>query len=700
MKLKELQLRNWLLFREADISFKQAGSVIGIVGHYVDEDARSNRSGKSTFTEAIRFLFYGRGRDNQGQKLINRTAQEDGEDMSVTGILALQDGREIVVTRGRSHDNKGFLEISGMEGAKIAEGDEYLAELIGFDAVEYDSTCFFQQGDTHRFMLARPAEKRDLIQRWLRQDRWGRRQAFADGQCRALRTEGEGLTMALAAIPEIGKSTAQLEKDLAGAKRRHGKAKGRLGDALEAREMAQAALHELERARDTHERADVLEGRIRAATEKLDTARQKSKARQKAKAKRDREREKWEELREGMDLGVRERSKAISGEQAKELQLIERRDQLDGLKGVCPVLEQECPRVGNEAVEPLNVELERIKCHLVQLEEEATQFQDDYREVVKQARDKVRKAEREIERNEYAPPSTFRETIDELTTEIEETLASLAGYHDKEEIPALIAQAEKEATAQRERITRARELESDAGQLMAQARSELEQAKQATRKRKELTDRLADVERDRVAWAYCKYMMGSRGIPGAIMESSFGILEGDINAILERMNTDLSVRFQPYRETRQWEKTCLACGSGFEKTRQRKCEGCGEARQRKRVDQLILQIVDQFEGQLSEFGLDSGGGKTLLSFAVRLALMFMKTREAAGDLPPIILDEILADLDSINRAAVLGLVQNVLIKRYGIEQAFVISHSREVQESLEDVLVVTRHNSHSTVAWA
>ncbi len=698
MKLKELQLRNWMLFREADLSFAHTGNVIGIVGHYVDEDARSNRSGKSTVTEAIKYLLYGKGR-GQGSKLINRSSQQDGEDMAVRGILQLRDGREVEVTRGRTHDNKGFLEISEMEGAKISEGDEYLTELIGFDDQEYESTCFFSQGDIHRFMLARPGEKRDLIQRWLRQDRWTHRLAFADGRSKALRSESEALRMALSSIPEVGKSTAQLKKDVAGAERRHGKAKERLDVALSAWETARDSLSELEKARDTHDQVDALERRLRVATEKLAIARKKSKVRQKAKARWDRVGDRLAVMVEELAEGSEERRTKISLE-FREQQLIERRlGKVHEVSGVCPVLGEQCSRVGPEAVEPLEKELNRIKHYLVQLGEELAEFRNERVTATAVTAKELRKHTKEIERNEYAPPSMFKEIIEELTTEIEEAYAGTGG-HQREELPDLIQRAEKEISAQRDRIGRARELESDALQLATQAQSELKQAMQATTRRKELTDKLADVERDRTAWDYVKYMFSSRGIAGAIMEASFGKLEENINFILDRMNTDLSVRFQPYRETRQWEKTCLACGAEFEKTRQNKCESCGETRQRKRVDQLILNVIDEYEGQISEFGLDSGAGKTLLSFAVRLALMFLKIRESAGDIPIVVMDEVLADLDEINRAAVLDLVQNVLVQRYGVQQVFVISHNADVQNSIEDVLVVTRHHAHSTVGWA
>jgi DNA repair exonuclease SbcCD ATPase subunit len=699
MKLRSLQLRNWLLFQEADITFNGVGNVIGVVGEYADESARSNRSGKSTITEAIPYLFYGKGRGKQLQ-LINRSAIEDGEDMLVSGVVALADGREFTIKRGRTYDNKPILEVEGLEGAKVADADQFLAELIGFDRSEYTSTCFFEQGDIHAFMVAQPAEKRALIQRWLRQERWSVRQKYADERVKELRSETEGYKLALQSLSTAadGKSIADLKAQLKEANRKHSKAKERLDRISSDRDSIRDEITSLERECESYDRLDTINAKLKREREKLSTARKKSKIRQKAESRRERSHEAWEDLRGEVDAETSKRKGEITGHQA-ELRSVETRlDKLSGLKGVCPFLEAECNRVGNEAVEPLRKTAQSTKRHLMTLCYELEEYEKEQGASLRELRKAVKTAEREIKAHEFPAPSYFKDAIKELEDEAEALATKLTT--DRDQLDERIRELNHEIANMRQQIVAARELSDEATGDVARSKAELEQAEQAQQRRTELEKKLAQAEQDKACWSYCKYMFGPRGIPGAIMESNFSALESDINFILERMNTNLSTRFLPYRETQKWEETCVACGWKFEATKQRQCDKCKEARQRKRVDQLILQVVDEYEGQISEFGLDSGGGKTLLSFAVRLALMFMKVRESTGDIPPVVLDEVLADLDPINRAAVLDMVTNVLVKRFGVGQVLVISHNREVQESLEDVLVVTRHNFHSEVGWA
>lgn len=701
MKLANLQLQNWLLFREADLSFTHAGSVIGIVGQFAEEQARSNRSGKSTIPEAIRYLFYGKGRSGQQVNLINRTAREDGEDMTVSGLAVLHDGRELRITRGRTYDNKPILDIENLEGEKVKDADRYLAELIGFEYDEYTSTCFFEQGDIHRFMLARPAEKRELIQRWLRQERWAKRCSFSDMKLKELRSEAEGLRIALQSLPEGsgGHSVAQLKAILKEAERKHDTAKERLDSALKAKEGVTLRATALNAVGEAMDRLERLQGDLTKAREKLQTARKKSKARQKARAVRERKQAEYEKQRDLVELERRVKGAGIANVEAQRDANEAKLKRLSKLSGVCPFLEEECGRVDTDSLVPLREEGEGIKRHLTTLKGELAKYVSESSEGLSRLQTAVKKAQRQLDDNEYPKLSHFKERIDDLKSR-EAELGEAIGDHTREGLEAERDELAETITSYGKRVTRARELETEAATDLGIAKTQLTEAKRAAKRRTELTAKLRQAEEDSAGWAYCKYMFGPRGIPGAIMETNFATLETDINFILERMNTDLSVKFQPYRETQKWESLCLECGARYEKSRARECEKCGQPRQRKRVDQLILQVVDQYEGQVSDFGMDSGGGKTLLSFAVRLALMFLKVRENTGDIPPIVLDEVLSSLDPINRVAVLDLVQNVLVARYGVQQVFMISHQPEIQDSVEDVLVVTRHNFHSTVAWA
>ena len=113
----------------------------------------------------------------------------------------------------------------------------------------------------------------------------------------------------------------------------------------------------------------------------------------------------------------------------------------------------------------------------------------------------------------------------------------------------------------------------------------------------------------------------------------------------------------------------------------------------------MLTIHDTMEGHTSDFELDSGGGQVLISFAVRLALLFLKVRTNHGEVPPIILDELVGALDPVNRQAIMNIVVNILTQEYGVKQIFWISHNEEVLDLLENAVCVTRFNDHSLVNW-
>ena len=90
-------------------------------------------------------------------------------------------------------------------------------------------------------------------------------------------------------------------------------------------------------------------------------------------------------------------------------------------------------------------------------------------------------------------------------------------------------------------------------------RYKLGQAEKSLARRKELKGKIEDLEGQREAWLYTVMMFGDRGIPGEIMKASFASLEEDINLILDRLHTNMSVGFQPWKETNRWESECLVC---------------------------------------------------------------------------------------------------------------------------------------------
>jgi len=694
MFLREIEIQNFGIIREAHLLFPESNPVVGLVGRYeAEEDSgRSNRAGKSTFVEAIEYLLFGKARTRHHGKLINRTARAAGEGMKVRGIYVLQDGREIEIIRSRTNDGKGTASVTGFEGSGWAEVNERIAELIGFSHEEYKNTAYFSQGDIHSFMVSTPKEKRGLLLDWLDQTRWEVRSEFAKQRAGEASNKAQQLAGTLNALPEPEGDPEELEaqaeeaKDAAEITREEIKIAEEKLEALKAeyREVIKAAQAMVERKQLTDQITEVeaaLEEAERNAEKKLQLEEEVRSERKRLKEVKAKQAEKLQAARDAY-LTVRDaRNKA--------------RDRYQAAKqtgGVCPVLSEPCERVDPEQTNSLKERAGEMRGVYEAAREEFDEIKGRQEEEVL-----------EIESSIQALEGKMRGLGNTDTQRLEEMLDRLDGWLQavNSKIPdggrdvGIINNEKMDAGEEIKRLNRL------LGQYETEARAFQDAAQRARdyAERKERIGKSLEAARlDLGAWQYCKFMFGDRGIPNEFIKGAFETLESDINYILSRMNCGLSIEFRPYRETKNFESSCLACGSEFS-PRERKCSICKEPRQRKRVEQLVLIIHDAAEGTQSDFSLDSGGGQTLISFAVRLALLFFKVRQGSGEVPPIVLDEIAGMLDPVNRQAVIDVILHILTEEYGIKQIFWISHNSEILDLIENGIAVTRQGAYSTVDW-
>lgn len=694
MWIKELYIQNFQVIRKAELSFSQDNRVIGIVGRYDDptHEGRSNRAGKSTFVDAIEYLFYGVGRKRSHRDLINRTAAEAGESMVIRGTMVFNDGTEITVTRIRENDGTPGVEVSGREGLKWAAVNEYMEEVIGFTYEENRNTAYFSQGQIHKFMESEPREKRKLLLTWLNQERWEDRRKYSKEEADTHGRKAEALATALAALPTPEEDADRLEDLLADARdevaelqERNGVIEGTISAlTAELREAREAVRLEAERKRLNTE-AVRLEAALEIATVNAKRAAEISDALEAARAA-------WNAESETLTAAVTEVSGRLAAVKERAKAARSRFQSIRGAGGVCPVLNEGCDRVGGDASGTAAEDLAAMEVEAAKVEAEVVS--------TNQARAAARVAwkmeigalEAERDRLGNVDVSYYQGELDRVDLQLDALKDKLSG-----EV--------RTAEAVQEDLNQSQSKRAEISEQLGQWRQQIRGYETAIQRAAEYAERRERLEQDltyhkgmTAAWSYCVYMFGNRGIPAEHIKAAFESLEADVNYILDRLHSGLTIEFRPYREGKDKEKYCLVCGAEFQ-ARQRKCPECGEDRQPKVVEQLVLNIHDTMEGHVSDFELDSGGGKVLISFAVRLALLFLKVRANQGEVPPIILDEIAASLDPVNRQAVINTVVNILTQEYGVRQIFWISHTEEILELLENALVVTRYSDHSTVDW-
>ena len=160
MHITGVQLTNWLRYT-GDHEIALDPTVYGIVARYAADARRSNWAGKTAFIEAIRFALYG----------VHRFAKED--DWITRGIafgqvkLTLNDGT--TVTRGRRRGASTRLEVVGPDGG-IATQDaaqKVIDTATGLTAEDFGTSCWIGQKQLARLILARSAERFELVSAWL-----------------------------------------------------------------------------------------------------------------------------------------------------------------------------------------------------------------------------------------------------------------------------------------------------------------------------------------------------------------------------------------------------------------------------------------------------------------------------------------------------------------------------------------------------
>jgi DNA repair exonuclease SbcCD ATPase subunit len=698
MYLKEIELENFCLIRSAHITFGPSHRVIGLVGRYEDDatESKSNRAGKTTLIEAKKYNLFGiskTGKQNH-KKLINRTAQANGESLSVRCVWVLDNGEELEIIRTRSNKGEPSVSVTGHEGAKWEEANKTISDLIGFTYEEYTNTCYFGQGSIHQFMSSGPKEKRQLLLEWLDQSRWEDRADYSKQEAEKIQAKVTRLNDTLAALPEPNKSVPDLRDELTElnvqlekSNRRVGKLDSQMIDLADEQEES-AEQQQLARK----------EKRILETIEQLEDDLEHAKEVAKQRTDLESEISLITVSIESIETEWDEHPTKGEGEKVSELafKIRERNQQLRQFKnmvGTCPILDESCNRIdATEQRDGLRKEVSELTLQKREIEYRIEAVADEYRAKINKEKSNLESKRFELGKFKSSDPDYIESQLDDQDTDLESVQGKIKkDWRPVSEIGSDIS------VCQRELREATRDVATHKAQI-EHTEEEIGRAEQYEARRKRLSESISESLRELGAWQYCIYMFGDRGIPNEFIKNAFDSLESDVNYLLGRMETGLSVEFKPYRESRTKEKHCIACGKEFG-SREKECKDCGETRQRKRIEQLVLNIHDANEGTVSDFSLDSGGGQVLISFAVRLALLLFKIRQGRCQTMPIVLDEIVGMLDPVNRAAIVDVVLNILIDEYDIRQVYWVSHVADTLENIENVIAVTRYGNHSIAEW-
>lgn len=678
MKVAYLKLKNFMLYRKLKLDFRNK-DVIGILAEYKDNEHRSNKGGKTTILEAIYYAITGDSRASTEAELIHH-----GED-EMRVELGLINGKEKhTIIRGRTRKGSGLVEVDRVN--KTTEAQERINSLLGFTPKEFKLTSFFKQQDINQFMDFSPREKQKHLMKWLNNFHWvNLERAVLDDigkiqkQVIQLKSRHQTLTEEYEDPKQLLNTVKQHQKEIS--------------DRESIRERLNKELVKLDKLSLSSKQKTELETKKKTLVRKLKQLKQELEDIKGYEVELERHKVNIKEL---------EAIKVPSEKREKQLRqkLTDTQQEVDSLSssiemaqdqhtGVCPILNESCDRIQYDKakVTSWTRSHKRLKATTQELERKLSRIE----------RDRKRKSKAVV----------LQGRVDTLMVQVNRKGAVVAEIGQiRDELKKLKKQLDRGASG--DVLLKADRIKAKIAEYSSQIDKlyrNIGQLKERARNAKAIKEKLDNLEQEVVqhqekldVHRYVAFMFGRNGIPSQEIENAFDEVEDETNFILERFGTNLQVEFSPTRELKTWEDHCVVCSWAFPRgAKSKQCQECGAERRRKRKDELTVKVMEN--GEQQGFHMESGGGKIMVSFSNRLALTRLQQRKTGSEFNVLFLDEPDSALDPVNKAAFMDLVTTTLVREFGFEQIFWISHDKNIQESIPHVLQVMRHQKHSTVQW-
>jgi DNA repair exonuclease SbcCD ATPase subunit len=179
------------------------------------------------------------------------------------------------------------------------------------------------------------------------------------------------------------------------------------------------------------------------------------------------------------------------------------------------------------------------------------------------------------------------------------------------------------------------------------------------------------------------------GAKRRMAEGALAGITARANGILRDAGIELSVECSWERESKDPADVCYACGAAYPASaRLKKCGECGEARGRKRIAKLEVELSDE-----------SGAALDLAGFATSLSAGAWLRGERGSPWGVLFADEPWAQLDRAHRRSASAYVPSLLAAAR-VEQAFMISHDPVSVSSLPGRIEIVRDGRWSRVSVA
>lgn len=714
MFLKTLAIENWGPFKGRHTISLEEGIYL-IQAQYVNNPKESNNAGKSCLLEAIPYLLFGETREkSKDLDLIHK-----GTDfLEVSGILDI-DGKELTITRRRTIDNKASLDIPPFKGTNSQKQEELL-KVIGRKYSDFVQTYQFRQGNFFNFMEEGPSDRIKLLINWLDLGKYAIYEAKAKAIATTLFQQIAGLDTIISLktsdvtalsfkIKEESSISLRIEgikAQMASINKNINELKNELRnipDYSTANAKAQeitttlkecfneiSNLHiSLVNAQKSKEQAEGNQATLKALEEKvIDYPVILNKS--------------WE-LHTTL-VSLHQESLNTCKQVDEKTNVL---NKVCSFTGICPIDNKDCDK--GTRIPDQKVTIENEIADLQRIIESKNQLQKTLFKEHEQLQANLKTMEQfQVLIKKFAKdanPDVYNTTIDSINTALNTLVEKQEGL--VKQYQGLNTLINDSKAFQDKSLELQQEIKGWEGLLFIEEVKLTEEQRALgvvldAKTRLVTTEALiADkqtelklIKQRYYRMLYIAQMFGKDGIPSILVENSLFYIEELGNIILESISRgSMQFRIDTNKEVSTKETHCSICGSifGAEKV----CGSCKLGFKRNKIKDEINITVINAEQEVPFAMVSDGMGKIAVSLALRLSLA--KLLNKGSRIEFLLVDEVFAGLDSVNREQVASMLFNNLMNILGIKQIFCVSHC-ELNESNYKKINIIREKNWSKIA--
>lgn len=657
LTIKSLKLKNWLCFRGEHV-LDLRSIAYAVTARFAEDEGRSNGGGKTAVVEAPPFALFGVHRRRTEDEWISTGENIGGVEMILTDSHTATDPGDISEVRVLRERHRGKRTVLHVDvGSRHMMGDvaqAFLVEMLCLSEQDFRATCWFEQRQMARLVLAEPAKRMRIVGGWLELEPLER---CAENAGRRLLKALDDVGTRLSAITAREELLAQIMRAPDGGALTLDGLKAHFIRCLDAAKAASADYDEVDALIEENRRRyqlsveagefDSVGNEIRVLVDSIGRWGNADALQREAG-------EAGEALTAaGVATGlafkdVQDKKKVAAGE----------------FDGICPVALVACP-----IREQINADRGRAR--------------DLYDAAVTKYRlcEEAERVVRETYIDRLAKRDAWKRDADRLEN-LRERYATLQ--------PKALESAKcpvRDAQALGSRCEAARARLDEAHLAHTIADRALNQAVRLTNEVEESLGLRAEMEARLVHLRAAVQVFGKNGAQRAFAEGELGEIEAEANGALAEAGIALQVAVTWGREGSGPAKVCDACGTAFPASHKVKaCGRCGAERGPHVVNRLDIVPSDS-----------SGGCDDLGSAFTQLAAAAWLRAERGSTWGCALLDELWAQLDQTNRRALTTHVAGLLRDRYAFPQALVVAHHDAVLDALPGRILVEREGRWSKV---